>query len=109
MMDLLADGIPWFPQEYTTAFYYTKGILALVATLLVVFHTNTAFSSEVMSTGRRLRYYALLIAAVVLTGSSVEQVNQAAPVNYRNLGGMFLAAFITLAMVVSIAESREKR
>lgn len=107
-MDLLADGISWFPQEYATLFYWTKGLIALVATLLVISHTNTAFATEVMSLGRRLRYYSLLVASIVLTGSSVEQVNEGVLVNYRNLGGMVLALFITVAMVVSIAETKRR-
>lgn len=108
-MDLLASGVPWFPQEYAATFYWAKGLLSLVATLLVVAHMNTAFADEVMSRGRRMRYYALLIAATVLTAGSAEQLKDGVVVSYRNFGGMFLAAFITAAMVVSIAESRRKR
>lgn len=108
MRDLLVDGIPWFPQQYAEVYYWLKGLTSLLATVLVIAHMSTAFRDEFMSLGRRLRYYCLLIAGVVLTGASVEQVDQTVPVNYRNLGGMILAASIVFAMVVSIAESRRE-
>lgn len=106
--DFLASGIPWFPQEYAEEFYIAKGMLGLLATLLVLVHMSTAWA-EAMTLGRRLRYFALLYASILLAGSSAEQVSDAALVSYRNLGGMGLSVVIIVAMVVSIVESHRDR
>lgn len=95
----------WFPPEYAHEFFVAKGIIALTATCLLLSHMTTAWS-QTFSPGQRLRYLALLACAVSLTGASVEQVQQDAVVNFRNVGALVAAVAILVAMVVSIRESR---
>lgn len=104
---VLANSVSWFPQDYAAEFYYTKGLVALVATVLVVVHMSQTWP-QVRTRGQQLRYLTLLAFSVLLTGSSVEQVHQGALVNYRNLGGLVVAVMILVAMVVSIREDSEK-
>jgi hypothetical protein len=104
-MDLIAAGVPWFPQQYADQFYLAKGFLSLVATLLLVFHMNEEWASE-MSWARRLRYLSLLFFAALLTASTVEQVHEDALVSYRNLAAILGALLLNWAAIASIRESR---
>lgn len=101
------DGLAWFPAEWTYEFFLLKGVLALVGTLLTLAHMQQEWS-EAMTLGRRLRYFALLVFAVVLTGASVEQVAQDAVVELRNIGGMVSAVVLVVAVGVSIREARRR-
>lgn len=108
MMDgLISGGVPWFPQEYAAAFYYLKGSVALLATLLLLHHMNTEWTAS-LSPGRRLRYLALLYLSILLAGSTAEQVQDAALVNYRNLAAFLGAVLLLVAAAVSIVESRRR-
>lgn len=107
-MDPLASGVPWFPQEYAVTFYWIKGLLALVAVALLLIHMRSARQEAGLTPGRWLRYLSLLFFAVLLAGASVEQVNDAALVSYRNLGGLIGSLVLIVATSVSIAESRSK-
>lgn len=107
-MNGLTSGVPWFPQEYAILFYWTKGLLALVAVGLLLAHMRVV-RQETITLGRWLRYQSLLFFAVLLAGSSVEQVEEAAPVSYRNLGGLMGTIVLIVAVGVSIAESRRER
>ena len=62
VVELSAAGVPWFPQQYAAEFYATKGVLALVATLLLIVHMNLTWST-VKTRGQRLRYLSLLYFA----------------------------------------------
>lgn len=95
--------VDWFPQDYAPLFYIVKGCLALIGTLLIVWHMAGTWGS-VTSLAQRLRYFALLFLSVVMTGAAVEQVEGGALVSYRNLGALLGALIIIGAMVVSLIE-----
>jgi hypothetical protein len=105
-MNVLVDGISWFPESWAYGFYICKGALSLLGTLLLLKNMDVEWSAPAMSLGRRLRYLSLLTFAVVMTGASVEQATQDAVVNYRNLGAFVAAVVLVVAMVVSLRETR---
>lgn len=104
MTELAAVG--WFPQDYAPLFYAVKGCLALVGTLLIVWHLSDTWENT-SSFAQRFRYFALLAASVLLTGASIEQIEGGALVNYRNLGALICALIIIGAMVASIREDHK--
>jgi uncharacterized membrane protein YeiB len=99
-------GISWFPEGWAHTFFVWKGILALIGTILLVAHM--ARKREPMTLGQTLRYLSLLYLAVLITGASVEQSNQDAVVNYRNLAAIPGVALLIVAACVSLYESRHK-
>lgn len=105
-MDTLLGQVPWFDQDLAHEFFVAKGVVALVATLLLVFHMAMTWGG-VTTLGRQLRYFALLYASVLITYASVEQSAEAELVDYRHLGAMVLPLIIIVAMVVSIREDRK--
>lgn len=108
MSVFIGGAVGWFPQEYADLFYVGKGLLALVATCLVVGHMMHTWS-DVTTTGRRLRYFALLGWAALSAASTPEQLEQAIPVSYRNLGVIVTLVLTIAAMVVSIREDFRRR
>lgn len=106
-MNLVTGGVPWFPQEYAETFYITKGLVALVAVVLLLIHMQAVWGDH-MTWGRRLRYLAPLYFAVLLTSATVEQVHETAPVNYRNLGGLLGALLLIATALVSMREQRRR-
>lgn len=100
------DGISWFPQDLSGEFYVIKGLLALLGTCLLIRHM--ARKTEPMTLGQTLRYLTLLYLAVLITGASVEQTNQDAAVNYRNLAVIPGLVLLIAAAVVSLRESRRR-
>lgn len=107
-MGVLAAGVDWFPQGYAHEFYVIKGVLSLIATVLLVTHMSMTWH-RVETPGRRWRYYALLAFALLLTSSTIEQVNDDAIVSYRNLGALVAAGLLLIAMVVSIREDLQAK
>lgn len=103
VMDLLLGEVPWFPQDYATEFFVAKGMVALVASLLVIGHMAHTWSG-VTTLGRRLRYFALLAATSLYASASVEQVEEAELVDFRHLGVIAVLLLVIVAMVVSIRE-----
>lgn len=93
-----------FSQE----FYILKGIIALTATCLLVAHMARAWDG-IHGWGQRLRYLTLFYFAALLTAASVEQTSQHAPVNLRNIGAIFGAILLVVAMAVSLVETRRRR
>lgn len=98
---------PWL-QAHSHDFYVTKGLVSVVAVVLIVVHMMKAFE-ESMLLGQRLRYLALLFLAALVAAASSEQIRQDVPVNGRNVGGLVGAVFVIAAMVVSIHEARSYR
>lgn len=96
--------IPWpWLQEHAHGFYVVKGLLALVATVLVVVHMSATWGG-VVRWGQRLRYFTLAAFVFLAAFGSPEQVGDGIPVSWRN-GGGFLACLLAIgAMVVSIRE-----
>lgn len=101
----LDRGVWWFPQEYAEQFFVVKGVIGLLAVVLLIAHMSQAFR-ESMKIGQRARYLTLFVGAVVVTGGSGEQVSDHVVVSYRNLGGMIFAISIVISMIISIRESR---
>lgn len=96
-------GISWFPAEWAGEFYVIKGVVALVGTLMLIWHMASTWD-ETRGWGQRLRYITLLCCAAVFTFSSVEQTNQDTVVNYRNVGALMCVVLLVVTMVVSIRE-----
>jgi len=94
-------SLEWFPQEYAYEFYVLKGVLALIGTLMLIYHMHKTWT-WVTNWPQRLRYLVLFGFATLLTGASWEQINQGAPVNWRNIGAMLLAVALIVAMAISI-------
>lgn len=88
-------------------FFIVKGVLALTATVLLVWHM--ARKSEPMTMGQQLRYLTLLYFAVLVTGASADQTGSHAPVNWYNIGGFVGVVLLILAAAVSLHESRTRR
>lgn len=105
----MSTGI--LPQEYATTFYVVKGVLGLVGTLLVVYHTNQAWTYVVKhgTYGQRWRYFSLMLFMGVATESSVQQIQQKAPVQAFNIATAVVILFTIVAMVISIRESRGRK
>jgi len=112
-MNLLNSGasiIAWFPQEYAEEFFIVKGLFALVSTLMLLYHMNQMWNymSHNMPRGQQLRYYSLLAFSVLTTGSTAEQLQEGALVNYRNLGALIVVILLIVAMAQSIKEQRTR-
>lgn len=98
-------GAGWFPQEYAHEFYVVKGLVAAVAVVLIIVHMSRAWPTVVTS-GQRLRYIALLMVTILIASGSNAQIEEAAPVSGRNVGGLLAAGLVIVAMVVSIRQDR---
>ena len=99
------DGADWFPQRWAHAFYVTKGLVGVVAVVLMLVHMSRAWPS-IAGTDQRLRYLALLMATMLIASGSTAQLAEGVPVSGRNVGGLLLGVLIIVAMVVSIRQGR---
>lgn len=93
--------LTWFPESLTTEFYAIKGILGLIATVLLVFHMMREWR-RTRCLSQRMRFISLLAFSVLITGASVEQIQQHALINYRNLGACICILWLVVAIVVSL-------
>lgn len=111
VLNTSAIGVPWFPQKYGEEFYVIKGLLGVVATLMLIIHMNLTWRHVVQfgTLGQQLRYLTLLGVSVLFVGASVEQVKEHALVNYRNFGGMVVCLMLIFTMAVSIREDVHRR
>lgn len=107
VISVVSGGVPWFPQEYAPLYFTVKGVLALIATVLLLIHMNRSWA-ELMSPGRRLRYIALLYFGTLLTVSTVDQKNMHAVVAYTNLGAGIGVILLNVAAIVSLTETTRK-
>lgn len=98
----------WFPQWLSHEFYVVKGLLALAATVGIVWHMHRTWS-EVATRGRRLRYYSLLYFAALITYASVEQTASGASVEMRNIGAAIGVLLALYAAYVSLREDPPRR
>lgn len=92
-------------------FYLIKGLMGLIATVLVIYHTNQAWTYVVKhgTYGQRWRYFSLMMFMGVATESSVQQIQQRAPVQIFNIATAVVIVFTIVAMVISIRESRGRK
>lgn len=102
-MNVLAGSVAWFPQDYAHLFYVAKGFLALVATVMLIVHMTRTWD-YVTTLGQRMRYLTLLALSVLITSATIEQLQQDAPVNYRNLGTLVCVLMLIGAMAQSLRE-----
>lgn len=93
------------PQDWALEFWYVKGFVALVATVLLVIQMQRTWST-VNSSGQRLRYLSLLYFAVLVTAVSVDQVSVGDLVTWRNLGAFFGVVLLLITACVSLRERR---
>lgn len=106
-METLIGTVEWFDQDYAHEFYVIKGVVALLATCLLILHMTQTWD-RTSGFGQQCRYLTLMYLSGLITFASVEQVKVGETVDYRNLGGMVGAALILLAAVVSIREDRRR-
>lgn len=100
------DG-PLLPQSWTDEFYVAKGLIGLVAAVLVVVHMSHTWGF-VDSTAQRLRYLCLLAFVWLVASASVAQQSEGAVVAGRNVAGFVLCVFTVAAMMVSIRHDRRR-
>lgn len=101
--------VPWpFLQDHAHGFFMVKGLLALVATILVVWHMATTWE-HVEHWSQRLRYLALLALIGVSTYAAPEQLADGIPVSTRNVLGGLAVVLVIVAMVASIVHDRRHR
>lgn len=105
------EGVWFFPQEYAPEFYMIKGLLGLIATLMLIYHMKITWDHVLHhgTFGQQLRYYTLLAISILIAGGSAEQYKEAAVVNYRNLGAILVVCMLIVAMIVSIREDFDRR
>lgn len=111
LLGLVATGVlgstsgSILPQRYAHTFYVVKGLVAVVAVALSLFHMSRTWSS-IVSAGQRLRYLALLMLTVLIASSSTAQLSEGAPVSGRNVGALLAAVLVLVAMAVSVRQDR---
>lgn len=108
MVTFLAGSVAWFPQDYAHVFYAAKGLLALAATVMLIVHMTHTWH-RVEKLGQQLRYLSLLAFSFLVTGSTLEQLEQEAPVNYRNLATLLCVLLLIAAMTASLNEDVRHR
>lgn len=108
---IVLASVPWFPQEYAEQFYVAKALLGLVSVILLLIHMNQTWDALLHRSklSQRLRYLTLLAFSVLVTGASLEQLNDDATVNYRNLGGMAVTLLLIVAAGYSIRDDRRQK
>jgi hypothetical protein len=99
------SGASFFPDQYSHAFYVTKGIVGVVAVILILIHMSRAWPN-VGTSGQRLRYIALLMVTILIASGSTAQLDEGVPVSGRNIGALLAALLVIAAMVVSIRQDR---
>lgn len=92
-------------MEANQVFFLVKGLIALTASVCLIPHTWMVWVED-LSTGRRLRYVALLAASLAITNASRIQIEANLPVDQRAVQGLIVAVLILAAAVVSLLESR---
>lgn len=97
------EGVAWFPPNLSEEFYVLKGVLGLVGTSLLLFHMARTWNYTA-GLGQRLRYFTLFYVSVLITVASVEQAQQGAIVNYRNLGALGFTVLLIVTSAVSLRE-----
>lgn len=84
-------------------FFYGKGLVALIATLLLVYHMNAEWS-RIRTVGRRMRYLALLGYVALTAAASPEQVAEGLTIQSRNVVSLGLSLFVIATVLVSLFE-----
>lgn len=103
-----ASEVSWVPDEAMPEIIWVKGILTLVGAMLFMWHLHTMWPCmRTDKRGKRLRYLTLLMAALVSTYRSVDQV-QAHDYVFR-YPDVWTLAFAVLLIVASVVSLREER
>lgn len=102
-----ATIVDWLPIEWHQPLLMVKGLLAVVSVMMLIYHMNQRWAG-IESTAQRARYYSLLAYAILVAGSSAEQVAEGMLLSYRHLGSILVTLGLVVAMVISIHECREK-
>lgn len=100
---MTADVLVDFLEPVTREFFLLKGLVGLLATVLLVVHMVQTWADP-LTLGRRLRYYSLLFTSFIITSASYEQIHDDALVNWRNIGGLCAVLLIAVAAGVSVVE-----
>lgn len=98
--------VPWFPQDQAAPFFIAKGLIALLSTVLLLFHMTKEWGrmQEESTRGQRMRYITLLAFSVLVTGGSAEQVTEETLVSYRHLGAAVVALLLLVTVIISMRE-----
>lgn len=89
-------------------FYVIKGLLALTATLMLIYHMSRTWA-DIATRSQRLRYLTLLYFAALITYSSVEQAHDHTPVSSRNIFALVGVLLLVYTMFVSIRDEVLRR
>lgn len=90
-------------SDSSLVFYYVKGTVWLVGTLLLIVYMNLHWVDR---WGQRLRFLTFLYYGMLGTWRSVAEVHDGLPVNPLSVGGFIGAMLLVLTMVVSLREDK---
>jgi len=97
--------ISWFPPEWAQWVFYYKGAVSIISVVLLIVHMLHGWPGK-MSRGQRSRYYTLLAFAVLIAGSTLEQLQEGQPLSYRHLGSAVVSTMLVISMLISIHENK---
>jgi hypothetical protein len=97
----------WFPRSWDAEFYAVKGLLGIVAVLVMLVHMSRAWP-HIGTLAQRLRYLLLLGFVVVVGAASSAQYEAGAPVTGRNLAAFVLAGLTIPVAIVSMRQDRRR-
>lgn len=97
-------------------FYFVKGMIALVCTVITVIHMNLSWdefdrdaSGVRVGISQRLRYISWFLFVVLIASASYEQIRDGAAINPRNVGAMAVITFAVITAIVSLVEARNRK
>lgn len=105
---LARDSADWFPQQYAPQFYAVKGLVGILAVLIMIVHMSQAWP-RIGTSAQRFRYLLLLGFVVVVGSSSTTQLGESAPVTGRNVAGFLLALLTIPVAAASMRQDRAHR
>lgn len=96
-------------QPYADVLFAVKGSLGVVATALLIYHMDFIWP-RLESKSQRMRYIALLLFSIQVTGASAEQITDPTQhhVGWAHLGSMAVMIYLIVTTVFSIKEDRKR-
>lgn len=104
---LAQDNAAWFPQSWGPEFYAVKGLVGIVAVLVLLVHMSLTWP-RVGTFAQRLRYLLLLGFVIVVAAASPAQYDSHVPVTGRNVAGFVLAGLAVPVGLISIRQDRRR-
>lgn len=101
------SGVIDFLDPYAPAILITKGALAILGVLLLIYHMNHEWS-HMAHPDQRARYLLLLGYGVLQAGATPEQLEEGIGISYRHLGGLATSIALVVVAVMSIRSYRHR-